>query len=77
MDNRRITAGSAQEARMYINFWYPAARADELGTTPRKVRMLGLDFVLFRDDEGRARCLSNTCTHRGGSLAGGRLRAVR
>jgi phenylpropionate dioxygenase-like ring-hydroxylating dioxygenase large terminal subunit len=35
--------------------------------------MLGQDFVLFRDSGGVARCLSNTCTHRGGSLADGKI----
>ncbi|RMF98577.1 MAG: aromatic ring-hydroxylating dioxygenase subunit alpha [Gammaproteobacteria bacterium] len=58
---------------MYINFWYPAAWSEQLGDRPRRVRMLGQDFVLFRDSDGRARCLADTCIHRGGSLAGGKL----
>jgi len=36
--------------------------------------MLGQDFVVFRDSEGAAHCLSNTCVHRGGSLAHGKVR---
>ena len=56
---------------MYVNFWYPAIQSANLGETPEKIRMLGLDFVLFRDSDGKAHCLSNTCVHRGGSLAGG------
>lgn len=59
---------------MFINFWYPALRADELQDQPVRRRMLGQDFVLFRDAGGVARCLANTCTHRGGSLGDGRLR---
>lgn len=59
---------------MFINFWYVAGIAGEITDQPLKRRMLGLDFVLFRDSEGRARCLSNTCIHRGGSLAGGKVR---
>lgn len=59
---------------MYINFWYPMATSDELKDQPLKVRALGQDFVVFRDSQGRASCLSNTCTHRGGSLAGGKIR---
>lgn len=59
---------------MYINFWYAAERSDRLTDRPLRVRMLGQDFVLFRDAEGRAHCLANTCVHRGGSLAGGRIR---
>jgi phenylpropionate dioxygenase-like ring-hydroxylating dioxygenase large terminal subunit len=60
---------------MYINFWYPMATTDELESdVPMKVRCLGLDFVLFRDSAGQANCLANTCTHRGGSLAGGKVK---
>ncbi len=62
---------------MYINFWYAAEWAANLTSEPRKVRMLGHDFVLFRDESGAARCLANTCVHRGGSLGAGRVRAGR
>ena len=58
---------------MFINFWYAATRGDELTDSPLKRRMLGQDFVLFRDAQGQAHCLSNTCVHRGGSLAGGKV----
>lgn len=58
---------------MLINFWYPMATTAELTDKPLRVRALTQDFVVFRDADGRARCLSNTCTHRGGSLAGGKL----
>ena len=54
---------------MFINFWYPACFSDELGDAPMKVKMLGCNMALFRDDEGKANCLSNICIHRGGSLA--------
>lgn len=59
---------------MLINFWYPAATAAELTDQPLRRRMLGQDVVLFRDSQGIAHCLSNTCVHRGGSLAGGLVR---
>jgi phenylpropionate dioxygenase-like ring-hydroxylating dioxygenase large terminal subunit len=60
---------------MYINFWYPMATSEEVeADKPLKVRAIGQDFVVFRDAEGQAHCLSNTCTHRGGSLAGGKIR---
>jgi phenylpropionate dioxygenase-like ring-hydroxylating dioxygenase large terminal subunit len=58
---------------MYINFWYPMATSEELTDKPLKVRGLGQDFVVFRGEDGRAKCLSNTCVHRGGSLAGGKI----
>ena len=59
---------------MFINFWYVTGRAEEITEQPLKRRMLGQDFVLFRDSQGIARCLSNTCPHRGGSLAGGKVK---
>jgi phenylpropionate dioxygenase-like ring-hydroxylating dioxygenase large terminal subunit len=56
---------------MFINFWYAAEWSTALGAKPVKVRMLGQNFVLFRDGTGRAHCLSNVCLHRCGSLADG------
>jgi phenylpropionate dioxygenase-like ring-hydroxylating dioxygenase large terminal subunit len=35
--------------------------------------MLGQDFALFRDAQGRAQCVSNLCTHRGAALADGKV----
>ncbi len=58
---------------MYINFWYPMATSEELTDKPLKVGALGQDFVVFRGEDGEAKCLSNTCTHRGGSLALGKI----
>jgi phenylpropionate dioxygenase-like ring-hydroxylating dioxygenase large terminal subunit len=58
---------------MYINFWYPAIMSTDLGDEPVKVRMLDQDFVVFRDSNGQANCLSDTCVHRGGSLSGGKI----
>ena len=56
---------------MYINFWYPIVRSEDLGPdTPERVKVLGVNVVAFRDKEGKARVLSDTCTHRGASLGG-------
>ncbi len=55
---------------MFINNWYVAGVADELGDEPRRVRILAHDFVLFRNDEG-IHCLSDLCCHRGASLSVG------
>src|SRR3546814_14787327 len=58
---------------MLINNWYVASEASEVVMgSPRKVRMLGFDFVLFRDGTGRVACLSDVCIHRGASLSKGR-----
>lgn len=53
---------------MYINNWYTAAFSKNVTDAPKHVKMLGRDFVLFRDDKGEAHCLSNACCHRGAPL---------
>jgi phenylpropionate dioxygenase-like ring-hydroxylating dioxygenase large terminal subunit len=59
---------------MYINFWYPVVRSVDLGQTPQRARVLMHDFVAYRDHQGKAVVLSDTCVHRGGSLAGGKCK---
>jgi len=58
---------------MYINFWYPMALSEELGDKPLSSAALGQNFALFRDSDGVAHCLADTCVHRGGSLGSGKL----
>jgi phenylpropionate dioxygenase-like ring-hydroxylating dioxygenase large terminal subunit len=58
---------------MLINTWYVAAEATSVTTTPVGVRMLGQDFVVFRDKAGKVHCLSDVCIHRGGSLCRGKV----
>lgn len=56
---------------MYINFWYPIIRSEDLGPDkPERIQVLGANLAVFRDQEGLPRVLSDTCVHRGGSLAG-------
>ena len=57
---------------MYINFWYPIVRSEDLSMDePQKVKVLGTNLVAFRDESGAAKVLSDTCVHRGGSLSKG------
>ena len=58
---------------MLLNNWYVAARSSEIAAAPLKSRMLGMDFVLFRDAAGAAHCLSDVCCHRGGALHRGQV----
>jgi phenylpropionate dioxygenase-like ring-hydroxylating dioxygenase large terminal subunit len=57
---------------MIINNWYIATASDELEEAPVRVRMLGCDFVLFRDANSEIACLSDICCHRGASLSRGK-----
>ncbi|TKB46046.1 aromatic ring-hydroxylating dioxygenase subunit alpha [Thalassotalea mangrovi] len=56
---------------MLMNLWYVAEWSDNVKDKPVKAKLLSQDLVLFRDLEGKVKCLANTCLHRGGSLAGG------
>ncbi|MEQ8509320.1 MAG: aromatic ring-hydroxylating dioxygenase subunit alpha [Rhodospirillaceae bacterium] len=58
---------------MLMNCWYVAAEAKDITGTPKGVRMLGQDLVVFRDSAGTPYCLSDVCVHRGGSLCRGKV----
>jgi nitrite reductase/ring-hydroxylating ferredoxin subunit len=70
----RIGAGTPA-GQLMRHYWQPAALVDELqGERPlKRVRLLGEDLVLFRDDEGRYGLLDRHCAHRGADLSFGRL----
>lgn len=75
--NRRITAVGANDpaGQLLRCYWQPVALLDELaGPRPIKpVRLMGQDFVLFRDEDGKLGMLDRDCPHRGADLAFGRL----
>ncbi len=59
---------------MLINNWYVAAMSEDVSAEkPLGVRMLGVDFVLFRTATGKAVCLSGVCCHRGAALGDGKI----
>ena len=73
----RIGPGTACGALMR-HYWHPVALLDEfdaaldprMAQRPLKaVRLLGQDFVLFRDAQGRYSLLDRDCPHRGADLA--------
>lgn len=58
---------------MLINNWYVAATSEDVTDKPHRTRMIGADFVLFRDESGTLQCLSDVCCHRGGALHRGQV----
>jgi phenylpropionate dioxygenase-like ring-hydroxylating dioxygenase large terminal subunit len=59
---------------MYINFWYPVATSEDItNEKPLRVQILSLYFVAFRDTDGDAHVLSDTCIHRGAALGEGKI----
>ena len=66
---------NAPAGKLLRRYWQPVALADELaGERPvRPVRLMGQDFVLFRDEHGKLGLLDRDCPHRGADLAYGRV----
>jgi nitrite reductase/ring-hydroxylating ferredoxin subunit len=54
-------------------YWHPIGLAADANATPRLIRVLGEDLVLFRDHSGRAGLVYPHCTHRGASLVYGKV----
>ena len=75
--NDAITRTGPQSGlgKLMRRYWQPVALAQELaGERPIvPVRLLGRDFVVFRDEQGRYGMLDRDCPHRGADLAFGRL----
>lgn len=54
-------------------YWHPIGIAADATDTPRKVRVLGEDLILFRDKGGRPGLVYPHCAHRGSSLYYGKV----
>ncbi len=62
--------------RMMRRYWLPVCASSQLpkpDCDPLRVRMLGEDYVAFRDSSGRVGVLDEMCMHRRASLALGRV----
>src|SRR5437764_4926836 len=56
-------------------YWQPVALSEELPKdgAPLKVKILGEELVLFRDDHGQLGLIGLHCSHRGTDLSYGRI----
>ena len=72
-DNERLTrvGPGTPMGEMLREFWTPALRsaALEADGAPKRVRLLGENFVAFRATDGRVGFFQENCPHRGVSLA--------
>ena len=68
-DPELTQVGPRTPAGEYLRrFWQPVAFARDLASSPRRVRIMGEDLVVFRDRSGRIGLLHLHCAHRGTSL---------
>ena len=71
-----LVEGDAPMGRVMRQFWIPALLSTELAERdgdPVHVKLLGQDFVAFRDSNGKVGLLDEHCCHRGASLTIGRV----
>jgi nitrite reductase/ring-hydroxylating ferredoxin subunit len=54
-------------------YWHPIGLSSHAADTPRQVRVLGEDLILFRDKTGRPGLVHNRCAHRGTTLYYGKV----
>jgi len=76
-ENEMLTrvAPGTPGGEMLRRYWWPVWFEQEIGTKPVPVRLLGEEFVLFRDGTGKVGMLAIACAHRRASLALGRVEA--
>jgi phthalate 4,5-dioxygenase oxygenase subunit len=71
----RVGPGTPMGAALHC-YWLPAMLSSDLpepDCPPRRVQLLGEDYVAFRDTNGNIGLLDELCSHRGASLALGRV----
>ena len=54
-------------------YWHPVGMAADAGATPRPVKVLGEELILFRDGRGQAGLVYPRCCHRGTTLYYGKV----
>src|SRR5262245_45340917 len=54
-------------------YWHPVGLGDDAGVTPRPVKILGEELILFRDGQGQPGLVYPRCCHRGTTLYYGKI----
>ena len=69
------TGPATPAGELLRRYWQPAALSEELppGGPPLMVQLMGEEFVLFRDEQGRPGLLGLHCSHRAADLSYGRI----
>ena len=67
-----VTRGTPM-GELLRRYWHPIGLVSHASKTPRKVRVLGEDLVLFRDLKGRPGLVHAHCCHRGTTLYYGKV----
>jgi len=75
-ENRTLTktGPSTPMGSVFRSYWQPALLSRELESdgAPQRLRIMGEDFVAFRNSNGTVGVLEPACSHRGANLFFGR-----
>lgn len=71
-DLTEVGAGTPM-GELLRRYWHPVGMACDADETPRKLRVLGEELILFRDQAGRPGLVYPHCAHRGASLYYGKV----
>jgi phenylpropionate dioxygenase-like ring-hydroxylating dioxygenase large terminal subunit len=58
---------------MFNNLWYAVEFSKAISTSPKLLKILNRELVLYRTTDGRIQAMNNACVHRGAALAMGSL----
>jgi phenylpropionate dioxygenase-like ring-hydroxylating dioxygenase large terminal subunit len=67
------TAPGTKMGSLLRRYWHPVGLAADATTTPKQIRVLGEDLILFRDKQGRPGLIYPRCAHRGTTLFYGKV----
>ena len=58
---------------MTKNMWYAVEFSSAISTSPKYLKILGKELVLYRTSDSQIHAMNNTCIHRGAALAQGKI----
>jgi len=67
------TGPGTRMGELLRRYWHPIGLSGDAGATPKRVRVLSEDLILFRAGDGRPGLVYPRCAHRGTSLYYGRV----
>jgi phenylpropionate dioxygenase-like ring-hydroxylating dioxygenase large terminal subunit len=56
---------------MFKNLWYAVEFSNAISTSPKSLKILDRELVLYRTADGQIQAMNNACAHRGAALAQG------
>src|ERR1700709_1140910 len=73
--NRALTetGPGTKMGELLRRYWHPVALATDATATPKRIRALAEDLILFRDGAGRPGLVHARCAHRGTTLYYGKV----